>query len=188
MPINSPELEEVPDSVTVAKDPFVDSIGSVSRQNSLPFWLDRSWIPAESEYPTDDEDGRGLFGIRHSTPQVLVYDWAQKALNIKPLDAYKYPNSAEDEKLLFSKIPFRLWAKPLKLCIERRPKGTSQCAPRYRVTDSKEIPSDMVLLSIIPLDQLNTRLKFGILLRKITWIFIRNFPKTSDTRNISRKV
>jgi hypothetical protein len=93
-----------------------------------------------------------------------------------------------DEKLLFSKIPFRLWAKPLKLCIERRPKGTSQCAPRYRVTDSNEIPSDMVLLSIIPLDQLNTRLKFGILLRKITWIFIRNFPKTSDTRNISRKV
>lgn len=87
-----------------------------------------------------------------------------------------------DEKLLFSKIPFRLWTKPLKLYIERRPKATSQCAPRYRVTDSKEIPSDMVLLSIIPLDKLNTSVKLDILSRKIKWIFIRNFPKTSDTR------
>lgn len=95
MPINSQRLEEVLDPVTTPKDPFKDSIGSVSRQDSLPFWLDRSWIPAESEYPTDDEDGRGLFGIRHSTPQVLVYDWAQKALDIKPLDTYRYPNSSE---------------------------------------------------------------------------------------------
>lgn len=91
-------LEEGLYPVTAPKDPFVDSIGPVSRQNSLPFWLDRSWIPAESEYPTDDEDGRGLFGIRHSTPQVLVYDWAQKALDIKPLDTYKYPNSSEGTK------------------------------------------------------------------------------------------
>lgn len=95
MPINSQRLEQVLDPVTPPKDPFVDSIASVSRQNSLPFWLDRSWIPAESEYPTDDEDGRGLFGIRHSTPQVLVYDWEQKALDIKPLETYKYPNTPE---------------------------------------------------------------------------------------------
>lgn len=95
MPINSQQSEKDPDHATAPRDPFVDSIQSVSRQNSLPFWLDRSWIPAESEYPTDDEDRRGLFGIKNSTPQVLVYDWAHKALNIKPLDIYKYPNSSD---------------------------------------------------------------------------------------------
>lgn len=94
MPINSQQPEKVPDHATVPRDPFVDSIQSVSRQNSLPFWLGRSWIPAETEYPTDDEDGRGFFGLKHSTPQVLVYDWAQKSLNIQPLDIYQYPNSS----------------------------------------------------------------------------------------------
>lgn len=227
MPFHSQQPEKIPDHALPPKDPFVDSIQSVSRQNSLPFWLDRSWIPAETEYPTDDEDGKGLLGFRYSTPRVLVYDWAQKALDIRPLDAYKYPNGSDstyrpfhdsdleprqdynsyprrapsptqpflsimlttdaDEKLLFSKIPFHLWTKPLKLCIERRPKGTSQCAPRYRVTNSKEIPSDMMLLSIIPLNELRIGVKFGILLRQIKWIFIRNFPQTSDTRNMSRK-
>lgn len=95
MPIESQQPEKVPDLAKTPKDPFEDSIQSVSRQNSLPFWLDRSWIPAESEYPTDDEDGSGLFGIRQSSPQVLVYDWGQKALDIKPLDTYKYPNSSD---------------------------------------------------------------------------------------------
>ena len=95
MPFDSHQPEKVPDSVIAPSDPFRDSIQSVSRQNSLPFWLDRSWIPAESEYPTDDEDGRGLFGIRHSSPRVLVYDWEQKTLQIRPLDTYKYPNSSD---------------------------------------------------------------------------------------------
>lgn len=95
MLINSQQPEKEPDHATAPRDPFVDSIQSVSRQNSLPFWLDRSWIPAESEYPTDDEEGRGLFGIIHSTPQVLVYDWARKALNIEPLDIYKYPSNSD---------------------------------------------------------------------------------------------
>lgn len=95
MPLGPQHPEKVPDTATVPKDPFIDSIGSVSRQNSLPLWLDRSWIPAESEYPTDDEDGRALFGIRHPTPRVLVYDWAQKALDIKLLDLCKYPNSSQ---------------------------------------------------------------------------------------------
>lgn len=45
----------------------------------------------------------------------------------------------------------------------------------------------MVLLSIIPLNELDIGIKFDILFRRIKWIFIRNFPKTSDTRNIRRK-
>lgn len=114
MPFDPQHLGEELDSVTDRKDPFVDSsIGSVSRQHSLPFWLDRSWIPAESEYPTDDEDGRGLFGTGYSTPQVLVYDWEQKALNVKPLDTYKYPNSSHGNQTPLSPHP-RL-AKPLGL-------------------------------------------------------------------------
>lgn len=53
-------------------DPFPNVSSTMSsRQNSLPFWLDRDWIQAEHEYP---EDHNGLWCFKPPATRVLVYD------------------------------------------------------------------------------------------------------------------
>lgn len=54
-------------------------------RESFPFWLDREWIPAEQDYPEDDDTGVGLLCFNsNSATRALVYDCETKRFELQP--------------------------------------------------------------------------------------------------------
>ncbi|KAG6365651.1 hypothetical protein INS49_007262 [Diaporthe citri] len=165
------ELDAVRKAQRVAK-----STDPPPTSDSASRWPGRSWVPAETSYPSDDV---GRMSCLHETHvEVLVYDC--KAKRVEVLTGLRELYS---KKALFAKLPSRL-AGELRVCIEQIPPTAARSTPRYRITE-KQVPKDMAIRHSVSLSDVSSLTRCKILLGRIKWIFILNAGALSDSTDES---
>ncbi|KAI7779482.1 hypothetical protein LA080_000765 [Diaporthe eres] len=133
--------------------------------DSSSHWPGRLWVPAETNYPSDDAGRLSCLRDRHI--EVLVYD-----CKTDKTEVFRGLDKLYDKKALFTKLPSRRAGK-LRVCIEQIPPTESKSTPRYRVTE-KQVPKDMTSRHLVRLSAVSSFTRCKILLGHIKWIFILN--------------